>query len=140
MPDKPKDKGPTNAEFSDWLREVESDDRIERAVGLHKSVPSDPTDIPSDSKEAPMPIKRLLEGSSFASESIDEIAKAYQAVIGALGIADESSREMAAKVVLGLAAEQKVLDAKSLSDEAILKLKGHFLRDNVSGSQLAASP
>jgi hypothetical protein len=71
-----------------------------------------------------MPIRRLLEGSAFAPESIDEIKKAYQAVIEALGIADEASRALAAKTILGLAAEKKVLDAGNLSDEAIAKLKG----------------
>jgi hypothetical protein len=71
-----------------------------------------------------MPIRRLLEGSAFAPESIDEIKKAYQAVIEALGIADEASRALAAKVILGLAAGKKVLDARNLSDEAIAKLKG----------------
>jgi hypothetical protein len=27
MPDKPESKSPTNAEFSDWLKEVDADDR-----------------------------------------------------------------------------------------------------------------
>jgi hypothetical protein len=71
-----------------------------------------------------MPFRRLLEGSAFAPEAIDEITKAYQAVIETLGIVDQSSMDLAAKVILGLAAEKEVLDAENLRDEAISKLKG----------------
>jgi hypothetical protein len=71
-----------------------------------------------------MPIRRILKGSSFAPESVEEISKAVEAVIKKLGITDVPSQEIAAKVILGLAAEKRVLDAHELRDEAISKLKG----------------
>jgi hypothetical protein len=83
-------------------------------------------------------IIRALEGSAFGPEAIDEITKAFQAAIETLGIADEPSKDLAAKVILGLAAEKEVLDARNLSDEAILKLKA-FLEDQ-AGAPNPLSP
>ena len=52
-----------------------------------------------------MPITRALEGSSFGPDEIDQIKQAYLAVVEALGILDEYSRELAARVIIRLAAE-----------------------------------
>jgi hypothetical protein len=71
-----------------------------------------------------VPITRALEGSNFGPEAIDEIKEAYLSVIEALGIADEPSRELAARVIIGLAAEKGIIDAERLREEAIPKLKG----------------
>jgi hypothetical protein len=71
-----------------------------------------------------VPITRALEGSSFGPDEIDQIKQAYLAVVEALGILDEYSRELAARVIIRLAAEKGIRDAERLREEAIPKLKG----------------
>jgi hypothetical protein len=61
---------------------------------------------------------RLLRGAAFGPEHIAEITEAYLRVIDTLGVADEASKELVAKVILNLATEKDVLDANLLRQDA----------------------
>ncbi|SDR58914.1 hypothetical protein SAMN05444161_6937 [Rhizobiales bacterium GAS191] len=70
-----------------------------------------------------MAIRRLLEGSTFAPETVQALGEAYQGVVEALGLRDRAAKEEAAQLIIGLATSLKTVDAAQLRDEAIAKLK-----------------
>jgi len=65
-----------------------------------------------------MPIKRMLAGKNFTPESAAILVKAFNAVVADLDLRTVADRERAAKIVIGLAAGQTVLDVEKLRDEA----------------------
>jgi hypothetical protein len=64
-----------------------------------------------------MPIKRMLAGRNFSPESAAILVKAFNGVVADLDLRTVADRERAAKIVIGLAASQTVLDVEKFRDE-----------------------
>ena len=75
-----------------------------------------------------MPIKRMLEGRNFSPESAAILVKAFKGVVADLDLRTVADRERAAKIVIGLAASQTVLDVKKLRDEAVGLIRGESVK------------
>ncbi len=73
-----------------------------------------------------MPIKRLLKGKNFTPESAAVLVKAFHGVVADLSLRTIADRERAAKIVIGLAAPQTVLDADNLRHEAVGLLRNEL--------------
>ena len=73
-----------------------------------------------------MPIERMLKGRNFSPESAAILVKAFHGVVGDLGLRTATDRERAAKIVIGLAAGQTILDAENLRDEAAVLMRNEL--------------
>jgi hypothetical protein len=65
-----------------------------------------------------MTIKRMLNGRNFTPESAAILVKAFHSVVADLDLQTAVDRDRAAKIVIGLAAGQTILDAENLRGEA----------------------
>ena len=74
-----------------------------------------------------MPIKRMLAGRNFSPESAAILVKAFDSLVAELGLRSQPEREQAAKVIIGLAAGQTVLDAARLRDEGASLMRAELL-------------
>ena len=86
-----------------------------------------------------MPIRRYVEHGVFTDETLLAMGKAFTAALRSLGIGDdERKRSDVARVIIGLAREDRGLDAASLHNRAVAALSGPVnavqQRDLVSGS------
>jgi hypothetical protein len=69
-----------------------------------------------------MPIKRMLEGSSFSPEEFQEVVRIFDQVITALSLKSPEQRAAAAQAILGIASKQTFFDPGKIYDEALLDL------------------
>ncbi len=70
-----------------------------------------------------MPIKRLLEGRNFDPKAVAILVEAFDAIVAELDLRTIADREMAAKIVINLAAGQATLDAAKLRDEGVRQMR-----------------
>jgi hypothetical protein len=71
-----------------------------------------------------MGFKSFLEGMNVAPEAAKVLGEAHAGVIEAFGLKSVRAREVAALVVVRLAARRSGLDSNELRDEAIAQIQG----------------
>jgi hypothetical protein len=71
-----------------------------------------------------VPLKRMLDESrAFDPKSIAILTKALDGVVVELNLQDITEREKAAKIIIGLALGQTVLDAAKLREIALARMR-----------------
>ena len=70
-----------------------------------------------------MPIKKLLEGSAFTPEQIQELTRIYQEVVTALSLNSAENQEEAAKAVFLIASQRRRFDLDEIEDQVLAVLR-----------------
>jgi hypothetical protein len=70
-----------------------------------------------------MPIRKLLEGSAFTPEEVQELAHVYHEVVTALSLDSPSDQEEAAKTIFLVASQQRRFDPTKIEDQTIAVLR-----------------
>ena len=87
-----------------------------------------------------MPIKRMLEGRNFDPKAAAVLVEAFNGVVADLDLQTAADREMAAEIVIELAADRTLVDAAELRDDAIGLMRGAHAATMIALSNTGMQP